>query len=141
MLPGLILLHLPASRNCSRVQKLVHISFLFCSYISIGLVDENTVGDPIASWTDPTPYTGIDTMGLTAVGSAIFYKYQCGFGSTFPDGICASDSACEHLANTRCQPRALGESNETAIFQSCQCLPGYQVIPSKWQISQVWRPS
>ena len=60
-------------------------------YISVGIVDENTIGDPISSWKDPSPSSGIDTMGLTAVGSAVFYKYMCGMGSEFPDGICSSN--------------------------------------------------
>lgn len=94
-------------------------------------MDENTVEFPILTWTDPTPYPNIDTMGLSALGSAVFYRYMCSLGSSFPDGVCLVDDDCEHLANTECKPRTIGLA-DTASFQSCQCRAGYQVIPSKF---------
>ena len=101
---------------------------LFKRFISIGVMDENTVEFPVLAWRDPTPFAGIDTAGLTAEGSAVFYRYMCALGSTLTDGVCFDDGDCRHLANTACTARRFGNES-TVAFQSCQCLAGYQVIP------------
>ncbi len=40
-------------------------------------MNENSLDRPLASWSDPDPPMEVDTFGLTAVGSAVFYRYMC----------------------------------------------------------------
>lgn len=53
-------------------------------------MNENTLDTPLASWSDSSvpPDWEIDTFGLTAVGSAVFYRYDCSRASDQPEGIC-----------------------------------------------------
>ncbi len=90
-------------------------------------MDENTVGNPLLTWEDVTPFPGIDTVGLTGFGSAVFYRFGCSLGLALPDGACITDADCGSLANTECKPRNIEHSSVT--LQSCQCLTGFQPIP------------
>ena len=47
--------------------------------VSVGVMDENNLESPILSWQDPRPHnTPLDTLGLTALGSGVFFKYREG---------------------------------------------------------------
>ena len=47
--------------------------------VSIGVMDENNLESPILSWQDPRPHnTPLDSLGLTALGSGVFFKYRDG---------------------------------------------------------------
>ena len=42
-------------------------------------MDENNLESPILSWQDPRPHnTPLDSLGLTALGSGVFFKYRDG---------------------------------------------------------------
>ncbi len=43
----------------------------------MGVMNENFLDSPLASWSDISPEEGIDMVGMTAVGSAVFYRYAC----------------------------------------------------------------
>ncbi len=51
-------------------------------------MNENSLSSPLASWSDPSPIRDADTLGLTAVGSAVFYRYRCSMAAENPDGVC-----------------------------------------------------
>ena len=54
-------------------------SFLHYSLVSVGVMDENNLESPILSWQDPRPHnTPLDSLGLTALGSGVFFKYRDG---------------------------------------------------------------
>ena len=47
--------------------------------VSVGVMDENNLESPILSWQDPRPHnTPLDSLGLTALGSGVFFKYRDG---------------------------------------------------------------
>lgn len=92
-------------------------------------MDENNVDKPLLSWSDSSPFPGIDTIGLSTVGSAVFYKIDCSLGAAFPNGACAEDLDCRTLANTECRMKTL--RNNSVLLRSCQCIAGYQQIPGK----------
>lgn len=48
---------------------------IYGRYISMGILDEHDMDNPLLNWTDPNPLRKVDTMGFTAVGSAVFYKF------------------------------------------------------------------
>ena len=92
-------------------------------------MDENNVETPLLSWTDATPFSGIDTIGLSTVGSAVFYKINCSLGAAFPNSACADNTDCRTLANTECRLKTL--RNNSVLLQACQCLAGFQPIPGQ----------
>ena len=54
-------------------------SLLYYSLVSVGVMDENNLESPILSWQDPRPHnTPLDSLGLTALGSGVFFKYRDG---------------------------------------------------------------
>ena len=48
------------------------------SYISLGVVYENTVDSPLMSWSDPHVAYDISEIGLSTVGAAVLYGVDCG---------------------------------------------------------------
>jgi len=125
--------------------------------LSIGLLDEATLAQPLVSWQDPAAMEAsaeaegneasasrMNNVGLTAIGSAVFFKYTCSLGAPFPGGLCLSTGVdCAHLAHTECRPWLAGSDGVNAmeqgdgdtlvIAQTCQCQPGHLPIPSENQ--------
>ena len=97
-------------------SKYLHITFFFfsISYISLGLVYENTVDNPLLSWSDPNMSYDISQIGLSTVGAAVLYGVDCGLdpGLFYPEGTCRlDDSDCETFPNTKCVKPAVAPGN------------------------------
>ena len=93
-------------------------------------MDENNLESPILSWQDPRPHnTPLDTLGLTALGSGVFFKYSCSLQSELPGSACTSDGDCSYLANTVCRLKTESTSAAAVKVKVCQCMEGFQPIP------------
>ena len=97
----------------------------------MGLVEENTLLNPLFSWRDlgNRDLVDVDSVGLTSLQSAVFYKFDCSLstGSSRTNIVCKSDNDCRALANTECK-EVVPEIN--VMMRSCQCKQGYQIIPN-----------
>lgn len=104
-------------------------------YIAVGIVDENTVRNPLMAWRDDSsaPYD-VGVAGLTSEGSAVFYGVDCPVINKltfYPKGVCSSDQDCKDIPFTICKREDEPEiaPNTTISFLTCRCEDGYEKIP------------
>ncbi|XP_059080304.1 uncharacterized protein LOC131878372 [Tigriopus californicus] len=95
-------------------------------YTSVGVIDAHFPDKPLVSWQDEDPFSGIDTIGLSAIGSAAFYELDCDFIFSSPGGICAQNQDCDNLANTDCLNERI---DRDVVIRTCQCRSGNIQIP------------